>query len=138
LDHVPDLPLMAAIQIISACIGWETRKGLISNLALQLPRPIVNLLVALLVIANMINIAADLAAMGAALRLVFGPEVLYAIAFGLTCLVAEVFIPYMPFLEADAAGLLGGDHFAFSPAIRGMTWSATLSAIWRYSWPLPW
>lgn len=89
------LPFMAAIQIISACIGWQTRKGLAANIALRLPATALYLLVALLIIANTINIAADLAAMGEALRLVIGgPALLYAIAFGLACLVAEVLIPY--------------------------------------------
>src|SRR5512135_3087556 len=50
------LPFMAAIQIISACIGWQTRNGLARSLAAQLPRPVVYLLVGLLVIANTINI----------------------------------------------------------------------------------
>ena len=53
------------------------------------------LLVALLVIANTINIAADLAAMGEALRLVVGgPALIFSGAFGIVCLVAEVFVPY--------------------------------------------
>src|SRR6266566_5911686 len=64
------LPFMAAIQIISACIGWQTRRGLADNLAQQLPPVVLYVLVALLVVANTINIAADLAAMGEALRLV--------------------------------------------------------------------
>ncbi len=89
------LPFMAAIQIISACIGWETRKGLIPNIADQIPRPLVYPLVSLLVIANTINIAADLAAMGEALRLVIGgPALFYALVFGYGCLIAEIFIPY--------------------------------------------
>jgi NRAMP (natural resistance-associated macrophage protein)-like metal ion transporter len=89
------LPFMVAIQIISAWLGWKTRRGLAHNLAAELPKSAVYLLVALLVIANTINIAADLAAMGEALRLVIGgPAVLYAAAFGLGCLLAEVFIPY--------------------------------------------
>src|SRR6185312_10474099 len=57
------LPFMAAIQIISACIGWQTRRGLARNVALHLSRPVLYVLVALLAIANTINIAADLAAM---------------------------------------------------------------------------
>jgi hypothetical protein len=52
-------------------------------------------LVALLVVANTINIAADLAAMGEALKLVIGgPQVFYALVFGGICLVLEVAIPY--------------------------------------------
>src|SRR3982751_3088591 len=64
------LPFMVAIQIISAWIGWQTRKGLADNLARELPAPLLLALVALLVIANTINIAADLAALREALTLV--------------------------------------------------------------------
>jgi len=89
------LPFMAAIQIISACIGWETRRGLARNLSLHLPPPVLFLLVGLLVVANTINIAADLAAMGAALRLVAGgPAIVYALAFGFACLAVEIVVPY--------------------------------------------
>ena len=89
------LPFMAAIQIISACIGWDTHKGLARNIARKLPAPVLLGIVALLVIANTLNIAADLAAMGEGLRLIVGgPSVAYAIGFGVACLVAEVFIPY--------------------------------------------
>ena len=89
------LPFMAAIQIISACIGWQTRRGLAHNIARRLPPFVLYALVALLVVANTINIAADLAAMGEALRLVVGgPALVYALAFGLACLAAEVLIPY--------------------------------------------
>src|SRR5664279_1400217 len=73
------LPFMAAVQIISAWIGWETQQGLAKNIALRLPGPVVMFLVAMLVIANTINIAADLAAMGEGLQLVVGgPALLYA------------------------------------------------------------
>jgi len=89
------LPFMAAIQIISACIGWQTRRGLARNIAQQLPPVVLYVLVALLVVANTINIAADLAAMGEALTLVVGgPALVFAAAFGLVGLVLEVFLPY--------------------------------------------
>ena len=89
------LPCMTAIQLISACIGWETRSGLTRNLALRLPPFALFFLVGSLVVANTINIAADLAAMGEALRLVIGgPALVYALTFGVACLVAEVLIPY--------------------------------------------
>jgi NRAMP (natural resistance-associated macrophage protein)-like metal ion transporter len=89
------LPFMAAIQIISACIGRGTREGLATNIGKRLPRPVLYGLVALLAAANTINIAADLAAMGEALTLVVGGHAfIYALAFGIACVVAEVFIPY--------------------------------------------
>ena len=89
------LPFMTAIQIISAVIGWNTREGLARNIAKVLPAPVLYLLVASLLVANTINIAADLAAMGEALRLVVGGSALiYAGIFGVVCLIAEVVIPY--------------------------------------------
>jgi NRAMP (natural resistance-associated macrophage protein)-like metal ion transporter len=89
------LPFMAAIQIISACIGWNTRRGLANNIARVLPPAALYPLVASLLVANTINIAADLAAMGEALRLVAGGSALaFAVLFGTACLLAEVLIPY--------------------------------------------
>lgn len=89
------LPFMAAIQIISACIGWDTRQGLARNIARVLPPVALYPLVASLLVANTINIAADLAAMGEALQLVTGGSALvFAVLFGIVCLVAEVLIPY--------------------------------------------
>ena len=89
------LPFMAAIQIISACIGWNSGKGLTRNIADRFPAPVVFVIVALLTIANTINIAADLAAMGEGLRLIVGgPSVVYAVAFGIVCLLAEIVVPY--------------------------------------------
>jgi Mn2+/Fe2+ NRAMP family transporter len=86
---------MVAIQVISACIGWGTGKGLATSLAKRVPRPILLSLVALLVAANTINIAADLAAMGASLKMVAGgPAAAYALGFGVVCLLGEVIIPY--------------------------------------------
>ena len=52
-------------------------------------------LVGLLLIANTLNIAADIAAMGDALRLVVGgPVLVYIALFGIGCLTAEILIPY--------------------------------------------
>ncbi|HUJ03460.1 MAG TPA: divalent metal cation transporter [Rhizomicrobium sp.] len=89
------LPFMAAIQIVSAVIGWQTEEGLSANIARRLSAPVLYGLVMLLVVANTINIAADLAAMAQSLQLVIdGPALFYAGIFGIVCLVAEVFIPY--------------------------------------------
>jgi len=89
------LPFMAAIQIISAAIGWDTGAGLARNISERLPRAVLFAIVALLAVANTINIAADLAAMGAGLRLIVGgPALAYALLFGVGCLTAEILIPY--------------------------------------------
>lgn len=94
------LPLMTAIQIVSARIGYVTRKGLAANIKLRFPRPILLGVVGMLLLANTLNIAADIAAMAEALRLVFGGSAqVYALTFGLLCLVLQVFLPYQSYVR---------------------------------------
>src|SRR5437764_14463519 len=62
-------PFMIAIQLVSALIGRVTGQGIAANAKQHYPRGLVLIVVALLVVANTINIAADLAAMGEALSL---------------------------------------------------------------------
>ena len=88
-------PLMVAIQSISARIGRVTGHGLATNLAEVFPRPLVMGLALLLFVANTINIGADLAAMGAAGRLVSGlDQHLLTLAFAAVSLILQVFVPY--------------------------------------------
>src|SRR5437667_5864253 len=65
-------PLMAAIQEISARIGRVTGKGIAANIREHYPVSLLRGIVALLVVANIINLGADLGAMGDALRLIVG------------------------------------------------------------------
>ena len=89
------LPLMIAIQMVSARIGRVTRRGLAANIRRTFPRWVLLLVVGLLLGANTLNLAADLAAMAEALRLVLGGSAhVYAVTFGLACLLLQVFIPY--------------------------------------------
>lgn len=89
------LPLMAAVQMVSARIGRVTGAGLAANMSRIFPRWAVTLLVALLFVANTINIAADLAAMGAAAQLVVGRGAhVFTLLFGLGSLLLQVFVPY--------------------------------------------
>ena len=88
-------PFMIAIQLVSARIGAVTGEGLAANLGKALPRFLLHAIVGLLLIANTLNIAADIAAMGDALHLVAGgPILLYIALFGIGCLAAEILIPY--------------------------------------------
>ena len=88
-------PFMIAIQMVSARIGAVTGRGLAANLGKAMPPLLLHAMVGLLLIANMLNISADIAAMGAALRLVVGgPQLLYIAVFGIGCLTAEILIPY--------------------------------------------
>src|SRR5471032_111411 len=65
-------PLMVGIQIVSARIGRVTGHGLATNIRLHYPRWLLYAVVALLLLANTINIAADVSAMGDALHLIIG------------------------------------------------------------------
>uniref|UniRef100_UPI003783C6AA NRAMP family divalent metal transporter n=1 Tax=Piscinibacter sp. TaxID=1903157 RepID=UPI003783C6AA len=88
-------PLMIAVQMVSARIGWVTGRGLAANLCRVMPRGLAVLLVALLVLANTLNIAADVAAMGEALELVAGgPPHGHALLFGLACALLPVWLNY--------------------------------------------
>ncbi len=88
-------PLMSAIQLISAHIGRVTGCGLAKNMAAVMPRWLVIGLVALLFIANTINIGADIAAMGAAAKLVLGwGDHLFTIVFAVVSLLLQMFVPY--------------------------------------------
>jgi NRAMP (natural resistance-associated macrophage protein)-like metal ion transporter len=94
------LPLMAAIQIVSARIGYVTGRGLASNIKARFSRPVLLGVVGMLVLANTLNIAADIAAMAEALRLVVGGSAhVYAVTFGLLCLVLQVFLSYASYVR---------------------------------------
>lgn len=89
------LPFMVAIQLVSARIGRQSGRGIAANLRLHAPRWFVLLVVALLLVANTINIAADIAAMGEALQLVVGGgEHFHAVVFGVLTVLLQVFVPY--------------------------------------------
>ncbi len=89
------LPFMIAIQLASARIGRQSGRGITANLRLYTPASFVFAVVALLLFANTINIAADIAAMGEALQLVAGGgQHFHAVAFGIVTVVLQVFVPY--------------------------------------------
>ena len=88
-------PLMCAIQMISADIGRVTGKGLAANMRRHYSSWLLYPLVFLLILANLINLGADLGAMGAAIGLILpGPQWLYIGAFDLVIALMEVYMRY--------------------------------------------
>jgi len=88
-------PLMSAIQVVCAQIGRATGKGLAANLKENFHPAIVVGLVLLLLIANVLNIAADIAAMGEVAELVTGINWhLMTVLFVLISWLLLVFVPY--------------------------------------------
>src|SRR3954447_15326765 len=88
-------PLMIGIQMLSARIGWITGEGLAANIAKVCPRWLTMVLIGLLVMANTINIAADVSAMAEAARLLAGGyHALYVLAFGAVCVLGQLIFSY--------------------------------------------
>lgn len=93
-------PLMVGIQMVSARLGFITGKGLAANVKAVFPRSVLYAIVGLLLIANTINIAADIAAMGEALRLLLGGWAhLYSVSFGVLCLGLQVYLRYETYVR---------------------------------------
>jgi NRAMP (natural resistance-associated macrophage protein)-like metal ion transporter len=111
------LPLMVGIQTVSARIGRVTGHGLAANIRKYYPPWLLYCIVMLLLLANTINIAADIGAMGAALKLLIGGSAhWYAIAFGATSVLLQVFIPfprYAPILKVLTLALFAYVATAF-------------------------
>ena len=100
-------PLMCAIQEISARIGRVTGRGIAGNLRRHYPPTLVYSVVALLVVANTINLGADLGAMGGALKLVLGdgnpakggPALVYVAIFAVVSVALEIFVRYARYVS---------------------------------------
>jgi len=88
-------PLMAAIQSMCARIGRVTGKGLAANIKGAFPPVVLRGVVLLLLLANTLNIAADVAAMGEVAELVTGfNRHLMTTLFVIGTLLLQVFVPY--------------------------------------------
>jgi NRAMP (natural resistance-associated macrophage protein)-like metal ion transporter len=93
-------PLMAGIQEISAWIGRVTGVGIAGNIRRHYSPMVLYPLVALLLVANVTNLGADIGAMGSALKLlVGGSALLYSVAFGIVSVIAATFVPYRQYAQ---------------------------------------
>ncbi len=88
-------PLMAAVQSMCARIGRVTGKGLAANIKTAFPPIVLQGVVLVLLIANILNIAADVAAMGEVAELVTGfNRHLMTAVFVFATLLLLVLVPY--------------------------------------------
>ena len=125
-------PLMVGIQTVSARIGRVTGHGLAANIRQHYPPWLLYGIVVLLLVANTINIAADIGAMGAAMKLLIGGSShWYAIAFGALSAVLQVFVPfprYAPILKALTLALLA---YVATVFVINVPWGAVFyQTIW--------
>ena len=93
-------PLMAVTQEISARLGRTTGRGLAGNIRHHYPPWVAHCCIALLLIANVINLGADLGSMGAVTQmLIGGARWPYVIVFGLTCITMQVLLQYTRYVK---------------------------------------
>jgi NRAMP (natural resistance-associated macrophage protein)-like metal ion transporter len=93
-------PLMAAIQEVCARIGRVTGEGIAGNIRRHYPAWLLRSIVFLLLVANTINLGADLGAMGDALKLMIGgPAKLYVVVFAVGCALLEIFSSYARYVR---------------------------------------
>jgi Mn2+/Fe2+ NRAMP family transporter len=93
-------PFMAAFQLICAQIARVSGHGLAANMKASFPIAIVRGVVVLLLIANVLNIAADIAAMGQAATLVTGIDShWFTVGFALLSMLVQLFVPYRRYVR---------------------------------------
>lgn len=122
-------PLKSATQEISARIGRVTGRGLAGNMHRYYPPWIGITVILLMIIANIINIGADIAAMGSALNLLIGgPVLLYSVLFAFLSLILQVFIPYTRYVRILKWLSLALFSYIATAFIIDLSWSEALKA----------
>ena len=92
---VVTLPMMVAVQLASAFIGRRNREGLVAGIREHYSERVAKTLIAMVVIVNVVNVGADLAAMGDATALVVGGRSYwYAPLYGIASLALQVMLSY--------------------------------------------
>lgn len=123
------LPLMAAVQEISARIGRISGHGLAGNIRRQYSVWLLYPIVLLLVVTNTINIGADIGAMGDATRLLIGgPAIAYAVAFAVLTVVLQMFGSYSKCCTAFKVLALVLFSYILTTFMVHVQWGAALKA----------
>lgn len=127
-------PLMCAIQQISAQLGRVTGRGIAGNLRLFMPRWLLCSIVFLLIVANIINLGADLGAMAAAVKLLIPvPMPLGVIGFGLITILLETFVRYSRYVSVLKWLTLSLFAYVATVFIVGVPWPhAIIQIIWPH------
>jgi NRAMP (natural resistance-associated macrophage protein)-like metal ion transporter len=122
------LPLMVVIQEIAARIGSVTGRGIAQNLRRHYSPWLLRGAVMLLLVANVINLGADLGAMGAALGLLIGgPERFYTLIFGVVCVLLETFMSYARYAAVLKWATLSLFAYVAVVLVAHVHWGAALA-----------
>ena len=106
-----------------------------ANIGQAYPRWVLVSTVTLLVGANTLNIAADLAAMAEALRLLLGGSAhVYVVSFGMLCLLLQVFLPYRVYVRGLKWLTLALLAYAAVALTIPLNWGDVLRAVVYRAW----
>jgi NRAMP (natural resistance-associated macrophage protein)-like metal ion transporter len=123
------LPFMTAVQEACARIGLVTGKGIAAVVKEHYSKPVLYAVVGLVVVANTINIGADIGAMAAAANLLIPvPFVILTLLFTVSILILEIFTNYKVYskiLKWLALALLS---YPITVFIIHQDWPAVLKA----------
>jgi NRAMP (natural resistance-associated macrophage protein)-like metal ion transporter len=124
-------PMMTVVQEMCARIGLVTGNGLGAIIKQNYSRKIIFPLTSLLLIANTINIGADIGAMAASIRLVFPhlPVVIAALSFTAFIILSEVFVPYNKYVKILKYLILSLFAYLATAIIVGGNWYQILNSI---------
>jgi len=123
-------PLMAAIQEISARVGRVTGHGISGNVCRHYASWLLNMVVALLFVANTINIAADLGAMADATKLLVGGHgIVYVVLYGAISVIAQIFLDYRRYVAVLKWLTLSLFAYVAALAFAHVSWKEALAGI---------
>ncbi len=123
-------PLMVVIQEVAAQIGRVTGAGISRNLRRHYPRVVLVSIVTMLLVANVINLGADLSAMGAAVTLLIGGSGgLYTLLFGMLCIILEVWLSYQRYSAALKWTTLSLFTYVAVVIVAGVPWGHALRSL---------
>jgi NRAMP (natural resistance-associated macrophage protein)-like metal ion transporter len=121
-------PLMVAIQEVAARIGSTTGHGIAANLRRHYPRWVLDVVVIALLIANTINLGADIAAMGDAASLLLpGPMQLWAVMITVLSVCAEAWLSYTRYASILKWTTLALFAYVATVIVAHVDWSAALA-----------
>ncbi len=123
-------PMITAVQEMCARIGLVTGRGLSAVIKQKYSRKIVFPITILLLIANTVNIGADIGAMAASIRLVFPhlPVIVATISFSAFIILSEVFVPYKKYVKILKYLIMSLFAYLATAIIVGGNWNQIFSA----------
>ncbi len=123
-------PMMTVIQEMSGRIGLITGSGLNTIIKRKYSKKVVLPLTSLLLIANTINIGADIGAMAASVRLVFPelPIIVATLSFTVFIIASQILVPYSKYVKILKYLTISLFAYIITAIIVGGSWSQILAA----------